>query len=82
MSQVLDQQVDLDNLPSKVTIYGVEYALFDNNKDPLRNSVDLVKCNYCSKYGYVERCADDCPDCKASGFLADGFEDDIKAAAE
>lgn len=73
-----EQAVDINNLPSKAKIFGGVYSLFDNSLDPRTNAVDLVKCNNCSKYGLVERCADDCPDCGYTGGLMDGLEDDIK----
>ena len=73
-----EKKIDIYNLPKEVLINNLRYELFEHNKDPITNSVDLVKCNNCSKYGLVERCADDCPDCKETGCLMDGFEDNIE----
>lgn len=80
MTHVSGQDVDIYDLPNEAVINGLYYGLFEYNEDPTTSSVDVVKCNNCNKYGLVERCADDCPDCKETGCLMDGFEDDFKVA--
>ena len=66
-------------LPNLATIGTLDYTLFENNYDHPDQCWDLVKCNNCIRYGLIQTCDDDCPDC---GFIGGLMDLDISEVAQ
>ena len=67
------------NLPLHASISKSHRELFDDEhlaKDD--NYADLICCVNCSRYGYIELGANQCPNCECTGCLMEIQESDIK----
>ena len=65
------------HLPKETAIFSSNFTLYDTDTNCFDEDADLVKCNNCSHYGFVELAADTCPNCNYEGALQDISLQDI-----